>query len=232
MKQLLFTLSLFVVIGVTNAQVKYSGYYTDNDGKEYPLQLLAGGKYLQEYIYTIDEGYDPTTEAEQSISTIVYYKNGTLFPRRKRENIKKFKARFFEEDSLLSNMALNNDFDEICGNESSLIFAEYDKWIDSLQYKNVSDTTVALRGILDADKYYKHIANKYFWKTFWIGRLLTPIVGLPYGIHQQKIFRTSNIVFTDTTLESQPEYVNAYEARAFTLKKKSITKGLFMSLIP
>lgn len=217
--------------GYTRRHVTYK-YESINDfkGKKVFLQLVVGGRYLKEYLYTT---YDPVAETGlQYYSVIVYYKNGTLFISRKRENIKKFKARFFQEDPKLSRMALDKSFDETSGSESQLIFAAYDNWMDRPHANNISDTTMALRGILDADKYYKHISNKYFWKTFWVSRLLTPFVGLFYARHEQKSFTNAPVTIADTTLKKQGSYVIAYNARALTLKNKSINKGLLFSLIP
>jgi hypothetical protein len=206
--------------------IKYES--VNYNGTELFLQLANGGKYLQEYIYYTYYNPNPTRYEIGTQWNLLYYKNGILFTKQKRENAKKYMARYFEEDPLLSNMALNKAFN-LNGKDGYLIFPEYDKWVDSLQANHLSDTTMTLRGILDANTYCRKSARKKMWNTILLERIF------PLGlIYAKKILKTptdTTVIIPNAELAKNQDYKNAYEARAATLNDKSVTKGVFLGIL-
>ena len=188
------------------------------------LQLSAGTKSVKEYTH-----YYPYTKG--TIGELLVYKKNNLIEPRRNENHSTYLSRVFSDYPLLSNMAYQKSFDEVYGNESKIIFDEYDRWVSDTIERNIVDTSFVLKGILDANQNYK--TSKYFWYSFVINRLLTPFIGMPL---MSKAYRTepddSDLHVQNKKLLDDKNYVEAYEARAFTRKRKAISKGLIFSFIP
>lgn len=192
-------------------------------GNKIFLQLLAGAKTVKEYAFY----YHYT---KRNLEELLVYKNDTLVEPEKNEKHNTYLSRVFSDYPLLSAMAYKKLFDELYSSESNVIFEEYDKWVSDTLKRNIADTSFALKGILDANQNYK--PNKYFWYSFLVNRLLTPFIGMPL---MSKTYRTKPIN-SDINIQqknlSNKEYIEAYEARAFTKKRKAIAKGVVFSFIP
>ena len=119
----------------------------------------------------------------------VYWRDGVLMLHELYESDRELKSRVYAPYPLLSEMARKGDFDDIHGQEASLIFEAYNKWIDadSIQKK---DTSMTLKGVIDANK-----------------------VKLPHGHHHHNL---SELPVIDPESMRNPDYATGYKARLST----------------
>ena len=104
------------------------------------------------------------------------------------------------------------------------IVKEYNDWMDKVITRQVSptDTSMAMKGVLDANKYFNKKRN--FYLNFFANGLLTPLVGLPTAL----ISGFTKPVFLrvpDEKLKNNTDYMSGYKMRAFQMKNRSAGIG-------
>ena len=129
----------------------------------------------------------------------------------------------FSDYPLLSEMALSGAF-AFDLRERDVIIDEYNRWRADTSGGKMTDTAAALRGILDADRYYKP------WRVFWGSALsncfLTPVGGLVVmAIWLDKRPQTRYLHIPPQGRADNPAYLNAYRERAYTRKERAMFNG-------
>ena len=186
-------------------------------GKKVFLRESIGGEHLKRYV-----------TGSGKYTRYYYYNNDTLVEQNRHEKYRDWEKRFFSDYPLLSQMAYNNEFDEMYGNENTIIYDEYDKWINSSDEQK-KDTSLALKGIIDANK--QHISKKYFWNNFLVSRF-SGLLGLL--LFDKKLLpNETSIIIPKTPLSTNAEYLKAYKARMRTrITKKAYTARLLGVFAP
>lgn len=104
------------------------------------------------------------------------------------------------------------------------IVKEYNEWNENKKKGLVTDndTSMALRGVLDANKYFNKRINFIF--NFFVNGLFTPLVGGPVAFisgGKDPIF----LKIPNKELRKNHEYMSGYKARAYQLKSKAALRG-------
>lgn len=202
-------------------RIKGFTVYIDNDtiiyrtvelrGRKVFMQIDADGKYIARYKYT-------TRRQEDSL---IYYKDGRPFGfrfakplahRRSRESC----VRMFSDYPLMRTMADKKAFD-IDAFEGRIVLDAYNRWRDGPP----GDTPMALKGILDANRYYR--PQVMFAVGLALTTVLTPAFsGIPLGVFEKIPLKMR---LPDPALAANREYLAAYQARAHTRKEQSLVRG-------
>jgi hypothetical protein len=156
----------------------------------------------------------------------VFSKEGVALPRDLEETSGEYNGRIFADCPLLSEMARNGGFDIMYGNESKIIFEEYDKWADADSLQK-TDTSMALKGVIDANRAV--LPKKLFWRNFWYVHA-AGILGLHFRNELHHPLKLSEMPIIDPSSMRDPDYARGYKARMFTRMTKLITKGQVMGL--
>lgn len=201
--------------------IKGFGIYFNNDtvtyrtvelrGRKVFLRIDADGKYIARYKYA----------TRFQVDSLIYYKEGTPFAfrfakplnhRPSRESC----VRMFADYPLMKTMAEGKAFD-IDAFEGPFVLDAYNRW----RAGPPGDTPVALKGILDANRFYS--PKMMFPAGFFATSFLTPFFsGIPLGAID-KI--PKKLRLPDPALAADKEYLAAYEARAHTRKERAMVRG-------
>ena len=143
-------------------------------------------------------------------------------------------SRALSDYPILSQIIYEKKCDLTSKRELKVIIKEYNDWIEKRKNGevNLTDTSMTIKGLLDAKKYFN--AKRNFYLNFFANGLFTPLVGGPVvfisGFTQAVILN-----LPDKKLKENADYMRGYKAKAFTLKNASAPKGFlwgFALLVP
>ena len=197
----------------TFQSVMYAGHF-------YFLKPVCAGASLQEYLY-----YTPATTKSGYANNILLFKKGAPPYREQWPGDRIGLSHYLSDYPLLSAMIRKGQV-TLWGKENEDVVNEYNQWLSE-----PTDTSLTLRGILDADRYVKSFG--LFWK-YWTLGLTTPVSFL-YLLHLAKHDEPIPMRHIPGRLRADPVYMKAYKDRAASRQWKAemwgYSAGLFSEII-
>ena len=195
-----------------------AGYYTYSSvlllGKSTLLRVERASRQLT--LLQLGHEY---TYAKNGVALVTLTTRGFILP--------ETAGQVFSADHLLAAMARQGKFNAETGYESSLIFEEYDKCIAAGPGQR-RDTSMALKGIIDANK--ATLPKKLFWNNFWFAHF-TGIIGISIDGRRRLTPQSKNMRIYDPRAMQDPEYARGYQLRMFTRMREHAGRGLAVGLL-
>lgn len=215
---------------VKNKKISYERV-TANEKTRF-FALTTPGTFLKEYNYCYDLNQSNPSHATADVIPAFnpcFKKGDSLFLISSDEAFNDWMSRLVADDSLLSKMVNEKKLNFFVEDEVKFVLDEYNRWRTDGTTHSSADTSMALHGIADAEKYYK--AKLPFVLTATAMGIGTPVVGIPVAFWiALKKPKLSSLKIRDSKLLSNTDYMNAYRIKAHEQKIKATLKGSLWGL--